>query len=125
METLPYFIIIMQTITIRNHPECACFQEYYKWMDELEEAESDEEYDRLKDKPFVLSDSIFHTEEKYHTQRAWDIACEIFESAAKKGLKGLNLGSVMDRNDFMALNTLPRSIGELKDLERLVIEHSS
>ena len=112
-------------VSVDDYAKCNCFDEYYKREDSFEEVESDEEFERIINSPVGWSEPTFHVDERSSTQRAWDIACEILESAAKKGLKNLNLGRMMDRNDFMALNTLPESIGELKDLENLVLYGSN
>ena len=107
-----------------DYPKCNCFSEYYAREERLDAMESDEEYKKLENAPF-WSESILHVEDRSHSQRAWDIACEILAAAAKKGVKELNLGKIMDRPDFMALSTLPESIGELKDLETLILYASN
>ncbi|MCP4150566.1 MAG: leucine-rich repeat domain-containing protein [bacterium] len=108
-----------------DYPKCICFDEYYSRLARFDDVESDEEYDRLEKIPFVWNESILHMEEQSQTQRAWDIACEIFETAAKKGVKELSLGKIMDWQDYKALNTLPESIGELKDLKTLILYGSN
>jgi len=112
-------------IAAGDYPRCKCFAEYYAREARLDSVESDDEYEKLESQQIVWSESKFHVDDNYKSKRAWDIACEIFDNAAKRGYKELNLGKVMDRVDYMALNTLPESIGELKDLEELTLYGSN
>jgi hypothetical protein len=108
-----------------DYPKCNCFNEYYAWERRFDNARSDDECRVLEGTPLVWSKSIMHSEGRFTSQRAWDIACEIIESAERKCSKELNLGKVMDRSDYMALNSLPDSIGQLKNLEKLTLYGSN
>ena len=85
-----------------DYPKCSCFDEYYAWQDPFDGMGSDEDYEKLEDVPLVWSESHLHVEDHSRSQRAWDTACEILDTTAKKGLKTLNLGKIMDRSDFKA-----------------------
>jgi hypothetical protein len=104
------------------YPKCNCFNEYYTWSKQRYSVKSDNDH---KNPSLVWSESTFHVEKPSNSQRAWDIVCEIIEKTAKTGMKELNLGKIMDRPDYMELNTLPESIGELKDLETLILYGSN
>lgn len=108
-----------------DYPNCDCFAEFYRREDDINELESDEEADALESAPIKWSESLFHVDAPFRTQRAWDIACEIIDKAARRKRTELNLGKEMDRQDYLALHTLPASIGELKDLKKLVVYGSN
>ena len=88
-----------------DYPKCDCFKEGY----------SDNEEN------IQWTEKHFHVDEPSKTERAWDIVREIIEKAKLNCTKELNLGKIMDRQDYKSLNTLPNTIGNLKDLEILIL----
>ena len=108
-----------------NYASCRCFQEYYPWEKQVYEADSDEELERRMEGSPAWSESAFHLDPPFNSLRSWEIAQEIIDAHARKGSKELNLGKIMDRSDFMNLNTLPDNIGTLKDLEKLTLYGSN
>ncbi len=108
-----------------DYPECNCFDTSWPLQNRFGGTKSAEEGSSLESLPLGYPEPVLHVDPLSQSQRAWDIACEVIHTTAKKGLKELNLGKEMDRSDFMALNTLPESIGGLKDLERLVLYASN
>ncbi|MBN2713963.1 MAG: leucine-rich repeat domain-containing protein [Planctomycetes bacterium] len=110
---------------LTDYRKCDCFNEYYIWENRFDGVESDKDLARMKNTPMVWPETAFHVDPPSQSQRAWDIACEIIDITAKKDVKELNLGKIMDRHDYMALNTLPETIGECKALERLVLYGSN
>lgn len=88
-----------------DYPKCDCFTECYGDDDEN----------------IQWTEKHFHVDELSKTARAWDIVREIFDKAKIKGTREINLGKLMDRHDYKSLNTLPDTIGNLKDLEKLII----
>ena len=115
---------------------CSCFAEYYDCADRLEDTfeqradalgiSSDDEdaYERVFTGSFRWKDSFFHNDPPAENDRAWQIIHEVIDDAQKKGAKELILNQCMDREDYKALNTLPASIGNLKDLQKLVLYRS-
>lgn len=108
-----------------DYPTCACFQEYYSWNQALYETDSEHAFEREQSESPNWLEPAFHVDPPHYSQRAWDIACEIIEHAAKQGVEELNLGLIMDRPDYKNLTTLPDSIGDLKDLTKLVLYGSN
>lgn len=107
------------------YASCDCFDAYGSWEREYWAGEFDEEGKRRERFPLPRFRVEMHHDTPSSSDRAWAIAMEILHDAARNGVKELNLGAVMDRQDFMALHTLPDLIGELKDLEKLVLYGSN
>jgi len=63
---------------------------------------------------------LFHRDPPHASERAWNIVCDIIDEVKRSGAIALDLGRRMDRADYMALNTLPDSIGGLSDLQTLI-----
>jgi len=118
---------------------CDCFEEHYdhelaiqKLLDQKEDKLGDVDDDvfediynqTLKKNPLIWRNSKLHKDKRAITKRAWNIVEEIFDKAAKKGIRKLILSEHMDRADYNALNTLPASISKLKDLRELDIYRS-
>lgn len=112
-------------IDISDYPSCSCFDYYYGWEKKFFSGDFDEKGKRVGELPLEWSAMVLHMEPRSNSQRALNIANEIILKSAKNGVKKLNLGSLMDRKDYLALNTLPDSIGELKDLETLILYGSN
>jgi hypothetical protein len=108
-----------------DYASCACFQQFYTWRDTLYQSDREHAHERVQTESPDWPDQVFHVDPPHHSQRAWDIACEILDHAAKRGVEELNLGLLMDRPDYMSLTTLPDSIGNLKDLTKLVLYGSN
>ena len=104
---------------------CECFNEFYNRQDELDDGLSGEEYEMLEQKPLTWQEKDFHRERPSETSRAWDVVKEVIEHAARSNATDLILSKLMDRDDYLALNTLPASIGNLKNLRRLVLYGSN
>ncbi len=116
---------------------CDCFHEHYErgdkienYLEQIELGQGDDALDLIEDEqlkqkfPLKWKNINFHFDKYAETQRAWDIVEEVFYKAAKKGTKRLILSEHMDKTDFKALNTLPSSIANLKDLTELQIYRS-
>ncbi len=95
-------------VAIGDYPSCACFQEYYSWNQALYENDRKHAREREQSESPKWSEPTFHVDPPHLSQRAWDIACEIIEHAAKRGVEELNLGLLMDRSDYK--NRLIRQI---------------
>jgi len=108
-----------------EYPKCDCFDSFYRWERRFDSAESQEERAELENSPFQWSESKLHVDPPFRSKRAWDIACDIIDVATHKARRELNLGKEMDRVDYMALNTLPATIGDLKNLRKLVLYGSN
>lgn len=107
-----------------NHRSCDCFQAYYLREEELDSDISDEAYDRLEAKPVLWKESSFHRDENAETTIASERVQQVIDDARSKKLTTLVLSKVMDEDDYLALNTLPKSIGDLKDLQHLDLSNS-
>ena len=125
---------------------CDCFQEFYSHSDDHEEDITkflaqkklelgESKYDEFCDHDgfeqllrqefsFKWRESQFHRDKNTESDRAWDIVQDVFDRVARHGNKKLILSEHMDREDYKALNTLPASIANLKDLRELVIYRS-
>ena len=112
-------------VAVGGYAGCDCFQAYDVWQDRFENATTDEEYDALEESPVDWSEVRLHVDEPHSSQKAWDEALEILDNAAKRGVVELNLGKEMHRENYLALHTLPDSIGDLKDLQKLVLYGSN
>lgn len=95
------------------------------WASRFDGAQSNEERATLENTPLQWTEPGIHVDAPFSSKRAWEIACEIIDVAARQSLKELNLGREMDRGAYMALNPLPGTIGDLKNLRRLVLYGSN